>query len=463
VQSRVIRVVAACATVLLVTSPIRFRSLPRSALAQANGLPNILLVVTDDQRPETLAAMPILRNRVIDRGVRFGNGYVPHALCCPARASILTGNHSHTTNVWTNALRGGYSNFDESSTLATWLQDAGYQTGLFGKYLNHWSDADPTHVPPGWNEWFAFMGNCCEYYGFNASINGSPTVFGNGVYSATETARRAAEFILARQDAPTFVMWTPDAPHPPATPELAHEGSFADLSPWRPPNHVEKDVSDKPRWVRSQEIWTTSKLARHDDLRRRMFESMQSVDDGLGVILDALETIGKLSNTLIVFTSDNGFLWGEHRYTGKAFPWKAGHRVPFVIRYDPAGQPGKVSNQIVQTIDIAPTIARLLGLETPPMDGRSLLPVLRGDRLSVRSWALIEHGVYGAAPSYCGVRTRFELFVRYPSGAEEYYDYREDPWELKNRASAPSERARVSDLRRWVRSHCLPTPPGFHW
>ncbi|HEX5938040.1 MAG TPA: sulfatase [Actinomycetota bacterium] len=459
------RVAAASAILLLVPLFSRPGDLLISAQAQSDDRPSIVLIVTDDQRPETLSAMPVLLERLVAHGARFGNAYVPHALCCPARASILTGNHSHTTNVWRNTLEGGYANFDESSTLATWLQDAGYRTGLFGKYLNHWADVDPTHVPQGWDAWFAFRENCCSYYGFDASIDGSVTSFGDDVYSATESAQRAAEFLLAQPEAPTFVMWTPDGPHAPAHPEVHDAGSYASLPPSRPPNYMEKDVSDKPAWVRAKSIWAAPKRQDVDALRRRMFESMRSVDAGLRVIMDALAASDRLSNTLIVFTSDNGLLLGEHRSMGKAFPWKAGHQVPFVVRYDPLLGSRRSSNEIILTIDIAPTIAELVGMEAPPMDGTSLLPILRGDRLRVRARALIEHGQQSSsvAPPYCGVRTRYELFVRYPTREEEYYDYRADPWELDDRSSAPSKRTRVANLRRWVRAHCSPTPPGFAW
>lgn len=433
------------------------------ASAQIVNPPNILLVVTDDQRADMLWAMPTLKNSISREGIRFRRGFVPNALCCPSRASILTGNYSHTTGVWGNSLATGYGAFDESSTLATLLDGAGYRTGLFGKYMNNWGETDPTHVPPGWDEWFAFYEDCCSYYGFTASVNGTPTDFGDDVYATTESARRAAGFIVADEQQPIFVLWAPDAPHPPANPETRYAGTFSDLEPWRSPSYMEKDVSDKPAWVRSRPIWDATQRAATDRLRRRMFETLLSVDDGLAVLLDALATSGRLSNTLIVFTSDNGILLGEHRNIGKPFPWDASHRVPFLIRYDPLVTSSIRSTALVLTIDIAPTILDVAGVGSPPMDGRSLTPILSGERVTVRSRLLIEHARAGIAPPYCGTRSRSSLFVRYTTGEEEFYDYRHDPWELSNRAKDPDLRTRIAGLRRFAREHCSPTPPGFSW
>jgi arylsulfatase A-like enzyme len=425
--------------------------------------PSILVVVTDDQRADTVWSMSTLMDRVGAEGIRFRHGYVPHAVCCPARASILTGNHSHTTGVWGNTLRLGYSAFDESSTLATWLDDAGYRTGLFGKYLNHWFERDPTYVPPGWDEWFAFLDHCCSYHGFRASVNGSPTTFGPDVYSTTETARRAADFIRADPETPTFVFWTPTAPHKPATPEAGDEGTFADQPPYRPPNYLEEVVSDKPAWVQNLSVWREGRQRATDALRRRMLDTLVSVDDGLDTILDALEDTGRLSNTLIFFTSDNGYLLGEHRGWGKPFPWDVGHHVPFVVRYDRAVASPAPSSALALTIDIAPTIVEATGIEAPPMEGTSLMPILRGDRPRVRSEFLIEHGRAGIAPRYCGVHTTDALFVRYATGEEEFYDYGDDPWELDNAIADPSRQAEIDALRLDAQRLCSPPPPGFRW
>lgn len=454
------------ATTSLLLATFLTLALPPIALPHAQGQvrdrPSVLLIVTDDQRADTLSALPAVVERIEDRGIKFGKGFVPHALCCPSRASILTGNYSHTTGVWTNNLVGGYGVFDESSTLATWLDAAGYRTGLFGKYINHWADADPTHIPPGWDEWFAFTENCCSYYGFTANVDGTLRQFGDDVYSTRESAQRAADFILSAGTEPTFTLWAPDAPHRPATPEVRYEDAFSGLEAYRPPNYMEKDVSDKPAWVRSRPRWDLARRTEVDSLRRRMYETLLSVDDGTDILLDALAASGRLSNTLIVFTSDNGYLFGEHRLQGKPFPWRASHRVPFLVRYDPLIETPSKSSALVLTIDLAPTIVAVTGAQAPPMDGKSLTPLLGQERSGVRSRAVIENSRVGS-PSYCGTRSRYSVFVRYATGEEEFYDYRRDQWELDNAIADPAVRHQVTALRRFARENCLPRPPGFSW
>lgn len=436
---------------------------PASPVGQQADPPSIVLIVTDDQRAGTTAHMPNLKAGIAEPGVWFTEAFVPNALCCPARVSILTGDHSHTTGVWRNASAHGYEAFDDASTLATWLDAAGYRTGLFGKYLNGWSQGDPTYVPPGWDEWFAFLERCCSYYGFSASVNGVPEEFGTDRYGTSESARRAAGFITSTTD-PVFVVWAPSAPHWPPVPEHDDAGTFSDLAPWRPPSYLEADVSDKPAWVRGIPVWTAEERKTVDAMRRREYESLRSVDDGIGVLLDALEATGRLEDTVLIYTSDNGVLWGEHRVEGKPFPWRASHRVPFVVRYDALeSSTAGASASLVSTIDIAPTLVALAGLDARVTDGRSLVPLLTGASDRIRRRLVIEHATSGLTPAYCGARTANRLFVRYTTGEEELYDYRDDPWELRNAAGRRGLRRLVDDLRRFTRRACTPHPPGFSW
>ena len=448
----------AIALCLIAIGPAR----KRPAVAQAVDPPNILLIVTDDQRAGTTQDMVNLARGVARRGIAFGRAFVPTSLCCPARVSILTGRYAHTTGVWNNAGPFGVGAFDDSSTIATSLHDTGYRTGLFGKYLNGWWVDDQAYVPPGWDEWFAFMSSCCSYYGFDASVNGTPTSFGSDVYGTTESAERAAAFISSTNE-PVFVVWAPPAPHWPATPEQRYAGAYADLAPWRPPSYMEADVSDKPAWVRSLPVWDGAKRRETDALRRQEYETLLSVDDGVGVLLDALAANGELSSTLIAYTSDNGMMWGEHRLDTKPFPWRSNHRIPFFVRYDPIVTAGARSPALVSTIDLAPTIAALAGVDGSATDGRSLLPLLTGERAAIRTFLILEHAAPGRAPASCGIRTSNELFVRYVTGEEEYYDYRKDRWELRNAAYLDGVRRRVRTLRQRTRDGCSPTPPGFSW
>lgn len=438
-----------------------------SAEAAARGLPDVVLVITDDQRAGTLQHMPHLQRLLIRRGVRLRSAFVPNPSCCPSRASFYTGDYSHTNGVWKNlGPFGGVQAFDDSSTLATWLHDAGYRTGLFGKYMNGYTD--PSMVPPGWSEWFAFLaGDGRTYYGFNASRDGTLASFPDDVYSTTETYQEVSAFISSTPpQQPLFAVWTPIAPHRPFIAEDRHADAAIDLPPWRPPNYNERDVSDKPRWVRGIDRLDVGARDAIDGDRLGQYRTLLSVDDGIAQIVRALRRTGRLSNTLLVFTSDNGLMWGEHRLTRKAVPYDGASHVPLVVRYDPLTRDrrGASAASLVGNIDIAPTIMDLAGL-TPasPVDGVSLAGVLDGSDAVVRSRLVIEHAQGSDAPAYCGVRTKRELFVRYTTGEEEYYRLDEDPWSLENLAERRDVRGEVRDLRNFAKRECRPLPPGFSW
>jgi arylsulfatase A-like enzyme len=437
------------------------------AMAAGRHQPDVVLVITDDQRSETLQHMRSLRRQMIHRGVRFRSAFVPNPSCCPSRASFYTGDYSHTNGVWKNrGPEGGVRAFDASSTLATWLQGAGYRTGLFGKYMNGYTDA--SIVPPGWSEWFAFLsGDGRAYYGFNASRNGALASFSDNVYSTTETYERVSAFIRSTpQHQPLFAVWTPIAPHRPFTAEERYVDAAIDVPRWRPPNYNERDVSDKPKWVRRNGRLDAEARDAIDADRLGQYRTLLSVDDGIAQIVRELRRTGRLSNTLLVFTSDNGLMWGEHRLTRKAVPYDGASHVPLVVRYDPLTKDrrGASAASLVGNIDIAPTIMDLAGLTPPsPVDGVSLVSVLDGSRQVARAKLVIEHAQGSDAPAYCGVRTKRELFVRYTTGEEEYYRLGDDPWTLENLAARGVVRDDVRELRSYAKRKCRPLPPGFEW
>ena len=436
------------------------------ARAAGRDLPDIVLVVTDDQRANTLQHMPLLHNLMIRRGVRFRSAFVPNPSCCPSRASFYTGTYSHTNGVWKNGgLDGGMQAFDDSSTLATWLHDAGYRTGLFGKYLNGYRD--PSIVPPGWSEWFAFMsGDGRSYVSFNASDNGTLTSFSDRTYSTVETYERVSTFIRSTPaNLPLFAVWTPIAPHRPFLAEARYDDAAIDLPPWRPPDFNERNVSDKPRWVRRNGRLDAAARDAIDGDRLAQYRTLLSVDDGIAKIVRALRRAGRLSNTLLVFTSDNGLMWGEHRLTRKAVPYDGASHVPLIVRYDPLtrARRGASAASLVGNIDLAPTIMELAGLAPASLvDGVSFAPILDGSQRVVRSRLLIEHAG-SDAPAYCGVRTKRELFVHYTTGEEEYYRLDDDPWSLRNLAGRDDVRREMGELRDYARKRCSPVPPGFSW
>ncbi len=431
--------------------------------------PNIVLIVTDDQRWDTLVAMPSLLREVAGRGVSFSNAFVVNPLCCPSRASILTGQYSHTTGVYTNAGGfGGFESFDDRSTLATWLQSAGYRTGLVGKYLNGYLSREGDYVPPGWDRWFALTGlkGSGGYYNYEASVDGSVESFGmdDDEYSTDRLADEALSFIRgAPSGQPLFLYFTPHAPHEPAAPAERHRGAFSDLPALRPASYNEADLSDKPAWLRDLPALTPDERRELDALRRDQFATLVAVDEAVQGILDGLEETGRLANTMVVFTSDNGFLWGEHRLTAKSAPYEESIRVPLVVRFDPLVRTPRSEDRLALNIDLAPTIAELAGLPAPDADGASLVGLLAGRPSEWRSDFLVEHKKAGSkeTTTYCAVRSEEALYVYYETGEEELYDLTTDPNQLKNVAGDPASSRTLEEMRSRVSELCTPPPPGL--
>ena len=425
--------------------------------------PSVLVILTDDQRWDGMSRMPIVRRELVDHGVTFANAFVSNSLCCPSRTSILTGDYSHTDRVYREIPPyGRFEWLDDRSTVATWLHGAGYTTGLFGKYIDGYQTPGLRgYVPPGWDRWVAFLHS--TYYHYRLSVDGK--VSGHGYsprdYSTDVLTQQAVSFIHDTKG-PLFVYFAPAAPHAPAIPAPRDVGAFSSMKPWRPPSYDEADVSDKPSYIRSLPRFTGADVAAEDAFRRDQYASLLSVDRSVGRLLRALADTGRLSNTLIVFTSDNGISWGEHRWVKKEVPYEESIRVPLVIRYDPVVRAPRTDEHLVVNIDLAPTIADVTGAGRPRVDGRSLLPLLRSSRAPWRRDFLIEH-MRGTndVPTYCGVRTEHAVYVRYATGEEELYDLRRDPYELSNLAEDPADAATLDALRRRLDQLCVPPPPGM--
>ena len=436
----------------------------------AHSAPNLVLVVTDDQRWDTLWAMPKLRSNLIDRGITFSNAFAENPACCPSRASILTGQSSHTTGVWRNIPPfGGYKSFQDSSTLATWLDASGYRTALVGKYFNGYAGA--TYVPPGWDRWVALNGGTYRYFDYKLNVDGVTTPYGTaeGDYSTDVLASYASTFIRNTPgDQPLFLTFTPNAPHGvargtalsgPPVPAPRHADAFPSLAPWRPPSWNEQDTSDKPAHMRDLEE------VHRDRFRHEQLKSLLAIDDAIERIVGALRDAGRLGNTMIVFTSDNGLLWGEHRWARKLVPYEESIRIPLVIRYDPLTAEARTESRLVSTIDLAPTLAEAAGVAAPDVDGLSLMPILAGLDPQWRQDLLVEH-MQGApeadsVKTYCAVRTPRHLYAVYATGERELYDLFQDPYQLTNVASDPSQAATVDSLHRRLLTLCEPPPPGL--
>jgi arylsulfatase A-like enzyme len=417
---------------------------------EPGGRPNLVLILTDDQRWDSLWAMPSVQGLLGGHGVTFENAFVTTALCCPSRTSILTGEASRHTGVLGNSPpNGGATAFDDRSTVATWLHDAGYTTGLFGKYLNGYQLLSPGYTPPGWDRWVAIaQRNQIRQYRYTLNEDGRLVEYGDrkSDYGTTVLADHAREFARTARE-PFFVELAPIAPHLPATPERRDVLDFPYLPPHHPPSFGE-DPSDKPWWPsRAPDVPPTQ--GGTDFANRRMLQSLQAVDrEVLGLVCD-LSARGVLDRTVIVFASDNGFLLGEHGLTQKAWPYEEAIRIPLVVRV-PWSVGRATDDHLVLNVDLASTFAELAGV-TPPLsqDGRSLVPLLHGRRPAWRDAFVVEYlapeGPDGPPP-YSAIRTTRQLYVEYENGWRELYDLDRDPYELTNLADRPGAAPAVERL-----------------
>jgi arylsulfatase A-like enzyme len=461
------RVVVCLAAALVTAAPAAgARRSASPGRAVGPGAPNILLIVTDDQRWDGLGGMPTVQRELVDKGVTFDQMFTTNSLCCPGRASIFTGDFSHTTGVYRNEPPfGAFRSFRDTSTIATWLHDGGYRTALFGKYIDAYqAAANQGYVPPGWDQWEAFVH--AGFYDYRLTTNGVLTDHGAAPsdYSTTVLGTDATDYVRsAPTTQPLFLEFAPEAPHAPAIPEPRYAGAFNDLPPWNPPNMNESDMSDKPAYMRALPLMDSQKLAANQLFRQGQYRTLLSVDDQVAALLQAYRDTGRLQNTMVIFTSDNGLSWGEHRWVKKEVPYDESLRVPLVIRYDPVTDGAASADQhLVLNADIAPTVADLAGVTHPATDGSSLLPILRDPRAPWRHDFVLEH-MRGAnpVPTYCGVRTETWKYVRYSTGEEELYHLTTDPYELQNLAGAPADAGVEAALRVRTAALCNPPPPGL--
>jgi N-acetylglucosamine-6-sulfatase len=442
--------------------------------------PNIVVILTDDQRWDTLWSMPNVRRLLVDHGVTFANAFVTNSFCCPSRSTILTGNYSHTTGIYGNRPpHGGAADFhrygDDKSTIATWLQRAGYTTGLVGKYLNGYHGR---FIPPGWNTWDAFNYGF-GYYGFQLYQNNHPAQC-NGAfkcavtypktdYSTKVLAGLATKFIRSTPTSkPMFLYFAPFAPHLPATPERRYLNRFYGLRPFRPAN-FNKVTASQPAWLKALRPLRARGIKFVAKFRRKQYESLISVDTAVKNVVAALRATGRLHDTMIVFASDNGLEWGQHRFGAavKRTAYDESNRIPLVIRYDPMTTRPTVDHHLILNTDWAPSWATLAHAPHPRTEGLGFLPLLRPDhgRVVWRQGFLLENWDGSPPtpdPTYCGIRSTKFLYTEYQGGAQELYDLTRDPGELHNLVDDPAYRTQLHRLHRTMLRDCRPPPPGFH-
>jgi len=443
---------------------------PRAAAAEPGRL-NVVFIVSDDERAGGTAVMPNVQTLLQGHGVTFVNNHVATSECGPSRASILTGQYPQHSGVLENFGPDSYPRFDSASNLAVWLHGAGYDTGLVGKYLNDYT-LDGNHVvPPGWDTWRAIDSVPEErYYDYTLNENGALVHYGSqpSDYSTNVLAQKAVDFIHTARK-PFFLYFAPVAPHLPAIPAPGDAGRFKDLQPLRNPAIDEKNISDKP-WARWHERLLSGGATSYDNqVREHQLESLLAVDRAVGRIVGELRARGELDRTVIFYTSDNGFLWGEHRLGGKIWPYEQSTNVPLVVRTPWTDANGTVNRAPVLNIDFAPTIAALAGVRpAAPVDGASFVPFLHGRDEPWRSAYLVEYLGRsqlrrGGPPPYVGVHTSRYLYVEYRRGWRELYDLRKDPWELRNVASDPAyakTRTRLATLLQTLYTARPHAPPA---
>jgi arylsulfatase A-like enzyme len=410
--------------------------------------PNIVLVTTDDQRLDELAWMPRTRRLVGAAGATFENALSPHPLCCPARAELLTAQYAHNNGVRHNTGPwGGFRAFTRDHRrqhMGSWLRRAGYQTAFVGKFLNGYGARDGDQ--PGWDEWSPTLAGTYRFTDFKLRVDGRnrsydldrnprhyvADVVGNrGIAIARQFARSRKPFFLWVSHVAPHSAQLPDGRWGPPIPAPRHRTLFADSRPQallEDPSFREADRSDKPGAVRSSGTTSTTRVVR---LHRARIRSLQSVDEANARLVRALRDAGELDNTVFVFTSDNGYLLGEHHLTSKNWPYEASLRVPLLVR-GPGVPAGVARRQNVTLVDLASTFLHLARSPRGSSDGADLRPALTDDA-GTSATSLIQAGAATKAGwRWRGVRSSRYVYVRWHSGAHELYDLQEDPDQLEN-------------------------------
>ena len=460
--------------------------------------PNIVLFLVDDMAAKQLQHLPHTRRLVFTRGARFSNYLTSISLCCPARASLLTGKYAHNTGIIGNEYPDGFHGFhvgdERHRTFAVALRRrAGYRTSLLGKYLNEYPfvESRPRHavratfVPRGWSDWAVPIRG--QYAGVDYDLNVDGRIRhhdGPRDYLGDLLTRRAVRQIRANRDDRDLAMvlsfYGPHEPAPASPVERRNEAlkrRIAAIDYPRTPDFNERNVRDKPRFIRTRHRLGPRVRRAIDRTYRRQLLSLASIDRHVRTVVRALRRTGQLDDTYLVFTSDHGYHLGTHRLReGKNTAYRDDVNVPFAVR-GPGIEPGSVVREVVGPMDVAPTFADMAGTTLPwRHDGESLLPLARGRTPQTwRDWLLLRHGLpFGGTfrssdepasraerraavsqPGYQGVAGRRWQYVRYGTGEQELYDGASDPFQLHNLMAredrTEEQQQALADARRALR------------
>jgi arylsulfatase A-like enzyme len=399
---------------------------PPRMVPVADRRPNILIFLSDDQRASTLPSMPKMLEIFAEGGTRFGNAYATTPVCCPSRASVMTGMYAHNHGVLTN---GEAEEFDQDPTLQRYLKEHGYYTGMAGKFLNLWD----VRASPSYFDRWALMEDDYEhaYYDFTANVNGNLETIDE--YSTTWIGDVAQEWLgefEANDDKPWYLYLAPYAPHQPATPEPQYEEARVSLYRGSP-GVAERDRTDKSLYVQDKTI--ELRLARQ--IRRHQIRSLYSLDDMVDEVYSTLDALDEGRDTLAIFMSDNGHMWGEHHLSSKRWPYTESIRIPMLLRWPGHLKKGAYDRRLVANVDVLPTILDALGVwpnRAYKADGRSMLDRKERDHLLLENW-FHQRG----APDWAATLTHEWEFIEYYDedgtlAYQEYYDMKEDPYQLEN-------------------------------
>ena len=460
----------------------RLRELRRQNKKQKR--PNVILISTDDQNQTDMFVMSITQALLGGLGTTFENSYVTYPLCCPSRATQITGQYAHNHGVTTTDLPNGYNGLDHSNTLAVWLRRAKYRTAMVGKYLNGYGlndnvsepVPDAREIPPGWAEWYGLTGGTDQKrYNFKLNENGKVRRYGKGARNyVTDVLSSKVNELLKRwaiRPKPFFLYFNPTAPHgEQGTPFFStrdpqpaprHLGLLGDISAPRTPNFNEQNVNDKPQMIQDMPRLTDAQIMDVDRRYRGRLESLLAVDEAVKRIVGLVRKYGDKRKTFFIFTSDNGVQLGSHRMIFKDALYEESERVPLIIR-GPGIPAGVTRSQLVSNIDLAPTILEITGAQPwRAQDGISLLPLVANPGAAANRDLLFEVFDFGIF----GIRRGPWKLNQYENGGRpdefELYNLNDDPYELTSEDGQPANAtikaellARLTQLRTCAGASC---------
>jgi N-acetylglucosamine-6-sulfatase len=417
--------------------------------------PNVILINTDDMNVTDLVVMRHTLSLLAAHGTSFRNSYVSYPLCCPSRATQLTGQYAHNHGVLTDQR---FTDLDSSNTLAVWLKRAKYRTAMVGKYLNGYGVVNPRLVPQGWTHWFGLTGGTEQKrYAFKINEDGK-------VHNYPRKPSNYIDYVLGSKvngllkswvpsPKPFFIYYNPNNPHgekgtpfwSTRDPEPAPQylGHFGDIQAPRYPNFDENDVSDKPEQIREIPHLSDAEKADIDRRYRGRIESLLSVDDEIKKIVGLVRKYGDKRKTFIFFTSDNGLEMGAHRIEFKDYLYEEGERVPLIVR-GPGIPQNATRDQLVANIDLAPTITSIAGARPGRvMDGINLLPLTQNPNIANNRTLLFESFDIGSF----GIRRGPWSYNVYSDGEDELYNLDDDPYQLDSLANDPGMASLKASLK----------------